>query len=74
MVKKKEVSYDEAVKELETIIRKMENEEVGIDDLSGLVRRASELLAICRDKIMNTEQEVERILMNLETENLSDDE
>ncbi|PKP19140.1 MAG: exodeoxyribonuclease VII small subunit [Bacteroidetes bacterium HGW-Bacteroidetes-21] len=72
MAKNKEVSYEEAVNELELIIGKMENEEVSIDDLSGLVKRASELLGICREKIYSTEKEVEKILKKLENENLDE--
>ena len=74
MTKKKDVTYKEALAELELIMEKLEKEEVDIDDLSGLVKRASELLAVCRDKIYKTEQEVEKILLDLEKENLKEDE
>lgn len=74
MTKKKDVTYKEALAELELIMEKLEKEEVDIDDLSGLVKRASELLALCRDKIYKTEHEVEKILLDLEKENLKDDE
>ncbi len=74
MTKTKSVTYKEALAELELIMEKLEKEEVDIDDLSGLVKRASELLAVCRDKIYKTEQEVEKILLDLEKENLKEDE
>jgi len=74
MTKKKDISYREALLELESIMAKLEGEEVDIDELSGLVKRASELLAECRNKIFKTEQEVEKILLDIEKENLKDDE
>ena len=74
MTRKKEISYKEAVSELAAIMEQLEKEEVDIDDLSGLVQRASELLAICREKIYKTEKEVEKILLDLEKENLKEDE
>jgi len=74
MTRKKEISYTEAVSELAAIMEQLEKEEVDIDDLSGLVQRASELLAICREKIYKTEKEVEKILLDLEKENLKEDE
>lgn len=74
MTKKKEMTYSEALAELEHIMKRLEGEEVDIDELSGLVQRASELLTLCRDKIYKTEKEVEKILNNLEKENLTDDE
>jgi exodeoxyribonuclease VII small subunit len=74
MTKKQEIAYKEALAELETIMAKLEGDEVDIDELSGLVKRASELLTICRNKIYKAEKDVEKILLDLEKENLKEDE
>lgn len=74
MTKKQEIAYKEAMTELESIMEKLEGGEVDIDALSGLVKRASELLTVCRSKIFKAEKDVEKILLDLEKENLKEDE
>ncbi|PLW96888.1 MAG: exodeoxyribonuclease VII small subunit [Marinilabiliales bacterium] len=59
---KKNISYDEAINELDQIVAEMEDENIGIDDLSARVKRATELIGICRQKLSSTEEEVNKIL------------
>lgn len=59
---KKNISYDEAITELETIVAEMENENISVDDLSARVKRATELIGMCRKKLSATEEEVNKIL------------
>jgi exodeoxyribonuclease VII small subunit len=59
----KEQSYTKAYEELQQIVESMENEDVSIDDLEKNIKRASELLKICKDKLHKTEISV---LKNLE--------
>ena len=59
---KKTLSYNDAVKELEKILNKLENEEIDLDNLSENVKRASELITICKEKLRSTEVEVEKIV------------
>ncbi len=59
---KKNISYDEAITELENIVAEMEDENIGIDDLSSRVKRATELIGVCRRKLTSTEEEVNNIL------------
>lgn len=65
MVKKK-ISYREAITEIEETIASIENEELDVDDLSEKVKRVSELLMICKEKLHNTEKEVEKILSEMD--------
>ena len=53
---KKKISYSEAIAEIEETIMLIENEELDVDDLSEKVKRVSELLAICKTKLTNTEK------------------
>ncbi|MFN4911002.1 MAG: exodeoxyribonuclease VII small subunit [Flavobacteriales bacterium] len=62
----KEMRYTEAMEELEEIILQMEKSEISIDDLSIKVKRASELILFCREKLRTTELDVEGILKGLE--------
>lgn len=68
MTDKKQIKYGEAVEEIESILNKIENEELDVDDLTAKVKRVSELLAICKDKLHSTEEEVEKILKDIDTE------
>ena len=59
---KKQLSYNDAIEEIESIINKIENQELNIDDLSANVKRVAELLNFCKMKLKNTEEEVQKIL------------
>ena len=61
-MKKTDFSYEAAREELENILAELENGETGIDDLAAHVRRASELIRLCREKLRSTEKEVQDIL------------
>lgn len=57
-----EISYTEAHRELQEIVSEMENSEINIDMLDVKIKRASELLRICKDKLFKTEKNVQEIL------------
>lgn len=59
---KKQLSYSEAILEIESIINKIESKELDIDDLSANVKRVAELLNFCKMKLKSTEEEVQKIL------------
>jgi len=63
---KKELSYSDAINEMEMIISKIENQELDIDNLSANVKRVAELLTFCKMKLKNTEEEVQKILKEFE--------
>lgn len=62
----KKPTYKEAVKEIEEILDKIENNGLDVDDLSKNVRRVAELLRFCKDKLHKTEEEIENILKSIE--------
>jgi len=68
MAEKKQIKYGDAVAEIESILDKIENEELDVDELTTKVKRVSELLSICKEKLHSTEEEVEKILKDIETE------
>jgi exodeoxyribonuclease VII small subunit len=59
-------SFRAAMEELEGILRRIEGEEIDIDQLAQELRRAAELLDLCRSKIRRAEVEVTQIVQNLE--------
>ena len=62
----KKMTYREALDEVEEILSKIENEELDIDELSEKVKRVTFLLKFCRDKLHKTNEEVEKILGEME--------
>ncbi len=64
--KTKAPGYGEAAARLEEILTKIEEGQVDIDELSGLVREAAELVTLCRNKIHAAEVQVQTITEQLE--------
>jgi len=58
--------FSQAMAELEAILERIESEEVDVDRLADELRRAAELLEICRGKIRRAEVEVTQIVQALE--------
>ncbi len=58
----KDLTYNQAVAELEQILRLMQSDECDIDRLAALTRRATELIAECRSRLTATEEELRAIL------------
>ncbi len=65
----KKPSYTEAFEELQAIVTEMEEGEIGVDELSEKVKRAAELILICKEKLYHTEADVQKILDELEEGN-----
>jgi exodeoxyribonuclease VII small subunit len=61
-----EPSFREAMDELEGILERIEGEEIDIDRLAEELRRAAQLLDLCRGKIRRAEVEVTQIVQSLE--------
>jgi len=68
MAKAKQIAYGEAAERLEEILGKIEEGEVDIDQLSGLVEEAAKLVTLCREKIHAAEIQVKTITEQLERE------
>lgn len=66
MAKQNEISYNEAFQEMESILEKIESEELDIDQLSSKLKRVSYLMKLCKGKLRKTEAEVEKILKEME--------
>jgi len=55
-------SYEKAYTELQTIIKNLQNEEIGLDDLAKEIKKGSELIKVCREKLKNIEIDIESSL------------
>ncbi|MBQ3246579.1 MAG: exodeoxyribonuclease VII small subunit [Alistipes sp.] len=58
---KKEIPYTEAMAEIEKIMTKLRGENIDIDTLTAEVKRASELIEMCKQRLRTTEEEVRKL-------------
>ena len=63
---KKEKSYTESMQELQIILDKIESGDLDVDVLSEELKKASELLKFCKDKLYKTDVAIKKILDNLD--------
>jgi len=59
---KEKISYSDAVREIESILQKIEEGKLDVDELAEKVSRVTDLLKICRDKLYSTESQLGKIL------------
>jgi exodeoxyribonuclease VII small subunit len=52
------MKYEEAMAQLEAIVRKMESNELDIDEIAAQLKTAQRLIKFCRDKLTKTESEL----------------
>jgi len=63
---KKELTYKQATTELEKIFKELESDKLDIDDLENKVKQAADLIEFCKEKLVKTDDEIERILQKME--------
>ena len=59
------MTYTEAFQELQEIVAEIENGETTVDVLSQKVKRAAELIQLCKKTLRETEGDVNSILQEL---------
>jgi exodeoxyribonuclease VII small subunit len=65
----KNLTYEDAFNELQEIAQEIESENVAVDVLAQKVKRASELITYCQDKLRSTEKEVNKIIEQMDKKN-----
>ena len=61
---KQELKYEDAVRQLETIVDKLESNELGIDLLSSALKKAQQLIKLCKENLTKTDNEIKKLLDN----------
>lgn len=56
------MKYEESLRQLDDIVRKMENNEFDIDQLSEQLKKAKKLISLCKDKLQKTDEEIQKII------------
>lgn len=68
------INYTEAFEELQQIVSEIEEGEISVDELSEKVKRAAQLIKICKSKLATTEEDVNKILKELDTATPDEDD
>ena len=59
---RKDLKYEEAMATLEQIVARMENNELDLDTMSEELKKAQQLIKLCKDKLTKTDQEIRKFL------------
>lgn len=62
----KKFNYKKALEEIEQIVQKIESEDIDVDELFTMVKRAADLIKQCKTKLKTTGDELDEIIQNLE--------
>ncbi|WP_127132942.1 exodeoxyribonuclease VII small subunit [Pseudoflavitalea rhizosphaerae] len=60
------LDYTQAFEELQQIVNDIEQGEISVDELSTKVKRAAELIRFCRNRLTTTEEDVNKIIKELD--------
>lgn len=66
MEQTEKLSYNEAFNRLKQILERIKNEDMDVDNLSAEVKQATELIALCKSKLQQADQELQNPLKDLE--------
>ena len=56
------MNYTQAVTRLEEIMNVVQSGKLDVDELSGLLKEAAELVKFCREKLYKVDEEVNKLL------------
>jgi exodeoxyribonuclease VII small subunit len=65
MEKKVKLTYEAAFQELNTIVKDIEQDNIQLDDLTKKISRANELIAFCKERLRQTEEEYQKAIDHL---------
>ena len=57
-----ETKYEEAIRQLEDIVEKLENNELDIDEMSKQLKKAQQLIKLCKERLTKTDAEIQKML------------
>jgi exodeoxyribonuclease VII small subunit len=65
MATKNTLTYESAYKELSSIVKDIEQENVPLDELTKKIERANILIAYCKERLRQTEEEYQKVVTQL---------
>ena len=66
MEENNQMTYTQAVTELEQLVQKMQDPQCSIDNLTGYTKRSKELLDICRKKRTEADEQLKQVLATIQ--------
>lgn len=63
MAKKVDISYSEAMTEIEKILSSLQSSDCDVETLAKRVERASELIDLCRKRLRKAEADVDKLFV-----------
>ncbi len=58
----RETKYEDAVHKLEDIVERLENDQLGIDEMTAELKKAQQLIKLCKERLSKTDAEIQKIL------------
>lgn len=58
----KTMNYETAVERLEEIVKKMENDELDVDQMAQQLKEAQQLIRLCKDKLTKVDAEIREVM------------
>ena len=58
----KETKYEMAISQLEEIVERLDNNQLGIDEMTAQLKKAQQLIKLCKDRLTKTDEEIQKIL------------
>ena len=59
---KQQIKYSEAISEIEEILELIESGELDVDELTGKVKRVSQLIQHCKSRLHEADEDIKSIL------------
>jgi exodeoxyribonuclease VII small subunit len=56
------MNYEDAVKRLEEIVKKMESDELGIDQMAAQLKEAQQLIRLCKDRLTKVDADIKAVM------------
>jgi exodeoxyribonuclease VII small subunit len=61
-MKAKKTDYDKAMEQLELLVRRIQDGELGLEEMRGEVKAALEIIQVCRAKLRDIETDLDALL------------
>ena len=56
------MKYEEAISRLEEIVKKMENDELDIDQMAQQLKEAQQLIQLCKDRLTKVDADIKAVM------------
>lgn len=57
-----QMKYEEAISRLEEIVKKMENDELDIDQMAQQLKEAQQLIKLCKDRLTKVDADIKAVM------------